>query len=429
MHDMTIDRRRLLGGSALIGATMLARPSWALSPAPIDPIVSATEAMFDTFIADDRLPGAVGAIGRGTMPPVYAARGRQGREGNANVMTPDSLFRVYSMTKPITGMAAMMLIEDGKLRLDQDVGDFVPGFKKPMVAIDPEKSLDARPASRPLTIRHVLTHSGGLGYAIISKGALRQAFIDQGLIGGAVSRMKLPDLPDGPRAPTLAAYAERLSHLPLIADPDTRWSYSCGLDLMGHIIELASGMEFEAFLRKRLFEPLGMASSWFQVPQDQLGRMTTNYGISPRGRIPIDLGSNTVFADKPVLKLGGAGLVMSPRDYDRFLRMLAGYGAIGGVRVMKEKTARIAMSNLLAPGCDTRGTFVDGQGFGAGGRVQLKADAIGAQAGTYGWGGAASTLAWVDHVRGVRASGFVQFMPDSALPFRSEFSRTVYATA
>jgi CubicO group peptidase (beta-lactamase class C family) len=430
MHDMmTIDRRKLLGGGAMLGATMLARPAWALSPIPDLGSNAAIGSMFDAFIADDRLPGAVAATALGTGMPVFIARGRQGREGNAAPMTADSLFRVYSMTKPITGIAAMMLVEEGKLDLDQSLGDFFPGFKKPMVALDPEKSLDARPAARPITIRHALTHSGGLGYGIISKGALLKAYVDNGITAGVVSRMKLPEWPDVTPAPSLAVWAERLSHLPLIADPDVRWSYSCGLDLMGAIIEQVTGLDFEAFLYFKLFYPLGMHSSWFQVPQSELGRMTTNYGVSPRGKIPLDPGATTIFSDKPALKLGGSGLVTSPRDYDRFLEMLAGKGMFRTTRIMKEETVRIAMSNLLAPGCDTRGTFIDGQGFGAGGRVHIKADAMGAGVGTYGWGGAASTIAWVDPSRSVRASGFVQYMPDAVYGFGKEFAKTVYSAA
>ena len=426
MFDQAIDRRRVLGGGAMLGATMLARPAWALSPAIPDPAVAAVDALFEAYIADDRLPGAVGAIGRGTLAANFAVRGKQGREAGAAAMNADSLFRMYSMTKPITGMAAMMLIEDGKLRLDQNVGDFVPGFRKAMVAIDPAKSLDARPASKSLTIRHVLTHSGGLGYAIISKGALHDAFVKNGLASGAVSHTKLPGVDAIPPAPSLAAFAERLATLPLIADPDTRWSYSCGLDLMGHIIEQASGMEFETFLRKRLFSPLGMTSSWFQVPTSELARMTTNYGILGTARAPIDPGATTIFADRPALKLGGSGLVMSPRDYDRFLQMLAGFGTVGRVRVMKEATARLAMSNMLAPSVDTSGTFVAGQGFGAGGRVRITPNGLGEGVGTFGWGGAAATVAWVDPSTKFRASGFAQYMPDSAMPFTKEFSRTVY---
>ena len=430
MHDMTIDRRQLLGGGAMLGTTMLARPAWALSPATTDvAAATALEKMFDAFIADDRLPGAVGVVGAGAGMPRFAVRGKLGRELNAAPMTADSLFRVYSMTKPITGIAAMMLVEDGKLNLNQSLGDFLPGFKKPMVALDPEKSLDARPAARSITIRHALTHSGGLGYAIISKGALLQAYIDQGIAPGQVSHLKLPQWPAITPAPSLAVWAERLSHLPLIADPDVRWSYSCGLDLMGAIIEQVSGMDFEAFLHKRLFDPLGMTSSWFQVPKSELGRMTTNYGVSERGKVALDPGATTIFADPPPLKLGGSGLVMSPRDYDRFLEMLAGKGMFRGRRIMKEETVRIAMSNLLAPGCDTKGTFVDGQGFGAGGRVHIKADEMGAGIGTFGWGGAASTIAWVDPTKQVRASGFVQYMPDAVYGFGKAFAKTVYSAA
>jgi CubicO group peptidase (beta-lactamase class C family) len=295
-----------------------------------------------------------------------------------------------------------------------------------MVALDSEKSLDAKPASKPLTIRHLLTHSGGLGYIITSKGALLKEYGRLGLTGGPLSHKPIPGFPPIKPPPTLEEFANRIATLPLMYEPDTRWSYSAGLDVMGRVIEVASGMPFEKFLQTRIFGPLGMTSSFFVVPQSELPRLTTNYGFVGGKLWPIDSAADSVFADTTDLPLGGGGLVMSPRDYDRFLRMLAGKGAVGRTRVMKEEAAKLAMSNLLNPGVSTEGTGVAGQGFGAGGRVTINPDGFGAGMGTYGWGGAAGTIAWVDPTKGVRASGFVQFMPSDSMPFGKDFGKSVY---
>jgi CubicO group peptidase (beta-lactamase class C family) len=429
MNSIEFRRRELfVGGAGALAFT--AFPAFAkkaaIAPLPTTDWAN-VQAMLTGYVAEGKIPGGAGAVARGASEPLFFAAGLGGKEGTRAV-DADSLFRIYSMSKPITAIAAMMLIEDGKISLDQDVGDFIPGFKKPRVAIDSEKSLDARPASGPLTVRHLMTHSGGLGYIITSKGALQAEYAKLGLIGALVTRKDLPGLPKVTPAPSLAAFADRIATLPLMYDPNTRWSYSAGLDVLGRVIELASGMPFETFLQTRLFGPLGMTSTWFVVPQSALPRMTTNYGIAGPFKSPIDEGVTTIYADPNPLPLGGGGLVSSPRDYDRFLRMLAGYGAIGAVRVMKEGTAKLAMSNLLAASVDTKGTFVEAQGFGAGGRVTINAsDRLGAGVGTYGWGGAAATIAWVDPTRQVRGCGFAQFMPDQSMPFTTDFGKAVYA--
>jgi len=421
-NEAVIDRREFLRVSALISA-MVATPGWAqaLARVPANDW-AAVRALLADYVASKKTPGLVGAVARGAGSATFVAQGTLATDSTVPI-TADSLFRVYSMTKPITAMAAMLLVEDGKIGLDQPVGDFIRGFAKPMVAIDPQKSLDARPASRPFTIRHLMTHSGGLGYIITSKGALLDAYRRLGLIGGLVSERKLPGITDIVPAPDLKSFADRIATLPLMYEPDTRWSYSAGPDVLGRVIEIASGMAFEAFLNARLFGPLGMNSTFFVVPKSELGRMTTNYGIAFGRKIVLDPGATTIFAKPNPLPLGGGGLVMSARDYDRFLAMLGGYGALGNVRVMKEATARLAMSNLLAASVVTTATSVAGQGFGAGGRVRIEGPGIG----TFGWGGAAATVAWVDAARGIRASGYAQYMPSEAIPFSAEFTKSVIA--
>jgi len=400
------------------------------------PRYATLQALLDRYVAQGKLPGAVASIGRGTQAPAFMAAGTLA-VGSRAAMTPDSLFRIYSMTKPVTAMAAMILIDEGRLRLDQPLADILPAFASPRVLIDPPKSLDARPATRAITIRHLLTHTAGLGYSIITKGPLLAEYLRLGLTPASASRQRLPGTPQVQTAPSLAVFADRLATLPLIADPGTKWSYSVALDLMGRVIEVVAGVPFDAFLQRRLFDPLGMTSTFFRVPARELARMTTNYGIGPvagissatgsgGGRIVIDEGATTVFADQPAFPFGGAGLVSSPRDYDRFLAMLAGGGALGGTRLMRAETAALAMSNLLPAGTDTAGSFVAGQGFGAGGRVTIATTPGGAGLGTYGWGGAAATVAWVDRVRGVRGGGYAQYMPDQALPFTRDVTVAAY---
>jgi CubicO group peptidase (beta-lactamase class C family) len=425
MFEARVDRRQFLGSAAMFGA-LAATPGWALARVNAGAWTK-VQALLDDYVATKKLPGLVGALARGIDDADFLMSGTLAVDSQRAV-DADSLYRVYSMSKPITGMAAMMLIEDGKLRLDQSVGDFLPGFAKPMVALDSAKSLDAKPASKPLTIRHLMTHSGGLGYIITSKGELLKEYARLGLTGGPLSHKPVPGFPPVTPPPTLQEFGKRISTLPLMYEPDMRWSYSAGLDVLGAVIEIASGMPFEAFLQRRLFGPLGMTSSFFVVPQSQLGRLTTNYGIVKDQKFPIDPPTDSAFADTTNIPLGGGGLVMSPRDYDRFLLMLAGKGMVGRTRVMKEETVRLGMSNLLNPGVATENTYVTGQGFGAGGRVTLVNDPLGSGIGTFGWGGAAGTIAWVDPTKGVRASGFVQYMPGEALPFGKDFGKSVYTS-
>jgi CubicO group peptidase (beta-lactamase class C family) len=388
--------------------------------APWSPVTAALQ----SFIDKKYVPGAAAAIGRGTAEADFLFTGALAFDNPAAV-TADTLFRCYSMTKPITGMAAMMLIEDGKLKLDQNIADFIPGFANPMVMIDPAKSLEARPSRAPITVRNLMTHTAGLGYTIVTKGPLFDAYVKLGITPASASRKPLPGQPNVPTAPSLAEFADRLATLPLIADPGTKWSYSVGLDLLGRIIELASGQAFDAFLYQRIFTPLGMTSSWFQVPETEMKRLTTNYFQAPFGAFPIDPGNDSVYFDKPAFPFGGAGLVSSPRDYDRFLNMLMGEGAIGSTRIMKRETAQLAMSNLVHP--DTKmESFVTGQGFGAGGRVTLSPGKNGEGVGTFGWGGAASTIGWVDRTKGIRASGWSQIMTMGDQPFVDGFSKSVY---
>ena len=423
---IALDRRHFLGGTALIGG-LSAVPAFAkASKREIGHAWPQIQAALDSWTGPKKVASGAAAIARGTDQADFLVSGTLGLDIPAAV-TPDTLFRCYSMTKPITGMAAMMLIEDGKLKLDQNIADILPAFANPMVMTEPTKSLKGRPARAPITIRNLITHTAGLGYAIVSKGPLRDEFVRLGLGAGQVSRHDLPGFPKGVTAPSLEAFADRLATLPLISDPGYQWSYSVGLDLMGRVIEVVSGMSFDAFLKARFFDPLGMTSTYFQVPASETKRLTSNYFESPIGPFPIDPAGDSIFSDKPPAPYGGSGLVSTPRDYDRFLAMLMGGGALGQTRVMGRTAVAHGMSNLLHPDTKNEG-YAKGQGFGAGGRVNTAPGPNGEGIGAYGWGGAASTIAWVDPSRNLRASGWTQLMTAGKQGFPEAVGKAVYAS-
>jgi CubicO group peptidase (beta-lactamase class C family) len=423
MEHIQLDRRQFFAGLAAAGA-FAASPSWAKKAKSTAAAWPGAQAMLDDWVARKLVPGGVTGLARGLDPVTYNTSGKIAF-GDAPAMTPDSLFRAYSQTKPITGMAAMILIDDGKLSLDQNIADFIPAFANPRVMTDATKSLDSRPAKGPITVRNLLTHTAGLGYAIVTKGPLLEAYNKLGINPASVSRANLPGFPKIPTAPSLEEFANRLATLPLIADPGERWSYSVSLDLLGRVIEVASGMPFDTFLMKRIFKPLGMSSSYFQVPVKEVKRLTTNHFLLGNTAFPIDPGKDSIYLDKPTFPFGGAGLVCSPRDFDRFLLMLMGGGAIGKIRVLKPETARLAMSNLLPEGTIAEG-LVKGHGFGAGGRVNISKGANGEGIGSFGWGGAASTMGWVDPANNIRASGWIQLMSPGNQKFPVDLAKVVY---
>jgi CubicO group peptidase (beta-lactamase class C family) len=423
LDDLSLSRRALFGDAALLGLGAAFAPTAALArPKPTIAAYPAVTAFVDGYVTKREVPGMLAALGFGQAKATIIARGTEGFN-DRDPENIDTLFRVYSMTKPVTGMAAMMLIDAGKMSLDQPLSDILPKFARMQVQVTPDGSItDLRPAKTAITLRMLLTHSAGLGYSIIQKGPIKAAYEAAGVIPGQVSKVPIPGLERGKPVGSLALFADRLAELPLVYEPATQWSYSVALDLMGRVIEVVSGKPFDVFLQERMFDRLGMTSSFFEVPAKDIHRLSTNYAIVAGTPIPIDPGEASIFAEKPPFPMGGAGLVTSPRDYDRFLRMIANYGVIDGKRIMTESAVRTGTSNLLPAGVATKGTFANGAGFGAGGRVGL-----GDAAGTYGWGGAAGTVALVHLKYGLRASLFTQYMPSDAYPVHAEFPMAVMA--
>jgi CubicO group peptidase (beta-lactamase class C family) len=281
----------------------------------------------------------------------------------------------------------------------------------------------------------LLTHTAGLGYdlgqAAPGTDTLLDTYRAQGINPAQVSaQFEATTRPIRPAS--LEAFANKLATLPLLYEPGSKWSYSIGLDLMGRVIEVASGMKFDAFLQARIFNPLKMKSTFFTLPGSEKGRLATAYFYAGTARVPIDSGLNSIWLTPPTFPYGGAGLVSSAYDYDRFLHMLQNGGELDGVRIMKPETVALAMSNLVPVGADTSmlgamGVGSGKLGFGAGGSVYLDDMPGGAGKGTYGWGGAAGTIAFVDPKRGVRVTAMVNYLPGEKWPLRKDMNAALAA--
>ena len=414
----SLSRRAFLSYTGLAGAS-LAMPMGAVFGHDVGADYPRLDALVSRYLDERKVANLLVTLGTGQEDHAHTVGGGRLKFGGTREAGEDSLYRIYSMTKPITGMATMMCVEDGHFDLDTPLSQIIPAFAEMCVLTRPDAPLtETVAAERPITIRHLLTHTSGLGYIISARGPLRAAYARAGLTGAPISRLPLPGMPRIEDAPSLEALADRLAGLPLIAQPGTAWSYSASFDLLGRVIEVASGMAFDAFLQSRLFTPLGMTSTGFSVPRSEEARLTDNYAMLGGIPIPVDPASASVFFDRPSFPAGGGGLVSTPRDYDRFMRMLLGLGTLDGTRVMAADTVRVAVSNLLPEGAATSGTWVAGQGFGAGGRSVND---------SFGWGGAAGTLASVDFGLNKRIGLYTQYMPPETYPLRDEFTAALMA--
>jgi CubicO group peptidase (beta-lactamase class C family) len=360
--------------------------------------------LVDTFVAEGSSAGVSVGISSRSDPPVYLNAGTIALESKRR-FDENSICRVYSLTKNITRIATMMLVEDGVLTLDQPVASVLPEFRSLRVAVDIDKGLESRPVSNPMTIRHLLTHTSGLGNwtpASDSHDVLHRVYRERGITPGNYGPgRRLPGY--GPQAESLDDMVARLAELPLAYEPGTVYHYSVGFDVLGLVIQRASGKRFDAFLRERLFAPLDMSSTGFQVDAKDIARLTTNYDATPGGVAggkprreddpqklsPIDTGAESEWLRPPTLLAGGAGLVSTTRDFLRYADMLRRGGALGRARVMKPATARLATSDLTPPNVREP----EATGTGAGSRAILIPLA---PPKTFSSAGASGTVFWVD---------------------------------
>lgn len=379
-----------------------------------------------------------GYIERGQTPGVVTLVYRRGETADLRLlgvrdmqagapMTRDTIFRIYSMTKPITSVAALVLVEEGRLRLNEPVARWLPELEKVKVLKRPGGPLaEVEALETPITLRHLLTHTAGLAYDFTAQGPLRAALAEQGLTGANRKNMT-PD-----------EFMRRIGTLPLHNQPGARWHYSLASDVLGILVERASGMPFADFLQTRIFEPLGMQDTAFWVPQEKRGRFSVNYYVDPEsGALKVlDHPDSSSYNEPPALASGGGGLVSTIDDYLRFSRMLLEDGALDGVRILSRKTVQLMTSNALTPqesdpgnvDARTRRAFA-GQTFGLGVRVVADiglAAGIGSP-GTHGWGGAAGTLYFIDPQEELVAIFMTQVMGlGESTPIRQDFETLVY---
>lgn len=414
----TISRRSLFqaGAYAAAGATLASMPfGRQLLAHNVSESWPNVAALAEKYLSEGKVANLFLTFGWGQEDHVHTVGGGTLSLKGDTEVDMDSLYRIYSMTKPITGICAMTLIDDGLIGLDQPVYDILPAFREMMVQVEYDGAItedNLEPAKSPITIRQLMTHTAGLGYGIIQKGPITDAYNEAGLIPGQVSRLPIPGLFRGPSVDSLEKFADGIASMPLVYQPGTKWSYSVGLDILGRVIEVAAGKPFDQVMQERIFDPCGMTSTYFKVPESEIGRFCDNYGVVGGVPVPIDPAASSIYLDTPPFPTGGAGLVSSARDYDRFLRMLLGYGKLGNERVVPELAVRVGTRDLLPATVDTTGSWTEGQGFGAGGRVVD---------GTFGWGGAAGTLAAVSYKLGLRTGLYTQYMPTEAYPMRDEY--------
>ncbi len=377
------------------------------------------------YIDPGHLAGAVTLVCRRGALVHFSALGQADREAAAPMRT-DTLFRIYSMTKPLTSVLFMMLVEEGKVALDDRVDRYIPQWRG--IGVHDRTGTDpmaAAPPSRPMLVVDLLRHTSGLTYGFQERTPIDAAYRD---LGVAVS-----DRPLG-----LAAMIDALAGLPLEFSPGDHWNYSVATDVLGHLIGVIEGRPFETVLQDRLLGPLGMADTGFQVRPDQADRFAACYISGPDRRLIVqDEPQSSPFLSPPTFVSGGGGLVSTVADYLRFCRMMLNGGALDGVRYLSPKTVALMTANHLPGGADLTELSVSlfsesnyaGVGFGLG--VAVAVDPVrtllAGTRGEYFWGGAASTYFWIDPVEELIVILMTQLMPTTALPMRRDLRTLVYA--
>jgi CubicO group peptidase (beta-lactamase class C family) len=373
----------------------------------------------DRWVDDGRLAG---------LSVLVSRRGRLAYERHAGFadvarglrMGPDSILRIYSMTKPLTSTALLMLYEDGLFQLDDPISGVLPYFKHMHVYAG--EGREPVPAEREITYRDLLTHTSGLTYGFMNATPVDAMYRDQGV-----------DFQTSDRS--LAEVVEHAASLPLLAQPGTAWNYSIATDVLGHLVAMLSGQSFEQFLQDRVIAPLGMTDTAFYVPADKLSRFAANYARGADGKaVLLDDPASSIFAKPRPIASGGGGLVGTGRDYLRFCRMMLNRGALDGERLLGRKTIELMTANHLGGDMASMGqarfseSNYSGIGFGLGFSVMLdpaRAQILGSP-GEYAWGGAASTGFWIDPVEDMAVILMTQLTPSSTYPIRRELRVLTY---
>ena len=380
---------------------------------------------FARYVDDGRLPGWLLLVSRRGKIVHLGTCGLRDVEAGLPVEL-DTRFRVYSMTKPITSVAAMMLYEEGAFELKDPVSRFIPAFADVRV-FRGGSALNAvtAPATEPVRVWHLLTHTAGLTYGFHYAHPVDAMYRAAGFEWGT---------PDGV---DLAGCCERWAGLPLLFEPGAEWNYSVAHDVLGRVVEVASGQPLDRFLGERILDPLGMTETSFWVDETGAHKLAALYVVRPGSwqAARNDAVGQQVLRP-PACLSGGGGLVSTASDYHRFTQMLLGGGELDGVRLLSTRTIRYMTRNHLPGDADLEAfgrplfaeTTFDGVGFGLGFSVVRDpvANKVLSSAGEFAWGGAASTAFWVDSTEEITALFLTQLLPSTTHPLRSRFRQLVY---
>jgi CubicO group peptidase (beta-lactamase class C family) len=377
------------------------------------------------YLDTGRLPCAMTLIERRGQLVHLSSQGHMDVE-RARPLQQDTIFRIYSMTKPITSVALMMLVEEGLIALDDPVHRFIPQWRNLGVyEAGFIGTFRTRPTSAPMRIVDLLRHTSGLTYGLQQRTNVDAAYRKFGF-------------GDPAGVGTLDAMIEGLAKIPLEASPGTVWNYSVSTDVLGYLVGKVSGMPFEEFLRQRIFAPLGMVDTDFHVPAEKASRFAACYAATPDGRMKLqDDPQTSAYLRTPSFVSGGGGLVSTAADYLRFCRMLLNGGALDGVRVLSPKTVELMTANHLPGGKDLTDMSValfseasySGVGFGLGFAVTTSParSLIPGSEGDYSWGGMASTYFWIDPREQLIVIFMTQLIPSMLYNIRRELRTLVYA--
>lgn len=367
------------------------------------------------YIEEGKLPGTITMVARRGEVVHLSCQGKMDVEADKD-MDEDTIFRIYSMTKPVTSTALMMLYEDGQFQLDRPVSYYIPEFRNLKVHT-PQGLIDTE---REMTIRDLLTHTSGLTYGFMNATPVDALYREHQV----------------EQSNNLEEMVEKLCDIPLLFSPGSRWSYSVATDVCGYLVQKISDTPFDEFLAEQIFEPLGMEDTGFVVPEDKVHRLAANYErTADDGMRLIDSPESSVYLGKRLLS-GGGGLVSTVQDYNRFAQMLCGKGEYDGTRILGRKTIELMTSNHMPNNGDLASmgqsvfseTPYDGIGFGLGFSVMLDpptAQILGTP-GEFAWGGAASTYFFVDPVEDLVVILLTQLMPSSSYPIRRELRVLAY---
>lgn len=373
------------------------------------------------YIEQKKLAGTIAMVARYGKVAYLERFGMMDLEA-AKPMQFDTIFRIYSMTKPITSLALMMLYEEGQFQLHDPVSKFIPEFAEVKVlASATQEGFEVAELEREITIWHLLTHTAGLTYDFFEDSPV-DAMYREAEILSPLGILKMP----------LQEMIQRLVRLPLTHQPGTAWRYSMATDVLGYLIEVISGMSLDVFLEQKILKPLGMEDTDFYVPEAKLGRFAAMYSPTEDGGIELLDAPATSPYSKPTRFLsGGVGLISTASDYIRFAQMLLNGGELDGTRLLGRKTIELMTTNHLPDELipiQLQPHTLYGCGFGLGFRVLVNAAQAGllASEGEFGWGGAASTSFFVDPKEELIGLLLTQLMPSRYYPIRNEFKVLVY---